>query len=99
MIKHLRIEQQGLVLGRVENLELDMWYFWGSFKPTEKFAEVKPLFDKAYEFLEKEEYEAWDEFFSHEIMTKDLCIVDSDEEKYPDFILHIHEQKAWGKLS
>ncbi len=94
----LWLEQNGIRLGMVTITERDMWNFSGTFEASNEFATVKEIFEQAYEMIEQERWEDWDTFYEESILTKDFYLLESSGEKMTEFILHINNQEAWGRL-
>lgn len=75
-----------------------MWNFSGTFEASKEFASAKEVFARAYEMIAQEHWEDWDTFYEENVLAKDFYLLEPSGEKMTEFILHIHEQEAWGRL-
>jgi hypothetical protein len=91
----LYLKQGETVLGTLEDDGGDFPWRYCTFKPTEAFQKIKPLFDRELELLKAED---WDQFEQAYQRIKDLGLrlVEKDgETEITDFLLHIQDKAAW----
>jgi hypothetical protein len=99
MSDKLWLEQNGIRLGEITVTERDMWNFSGTFEATKDFENFRDIFEQAYELTEQERWEEWDTFYGETILAKNFYLLQPSGEKMTEFILHIYNQEAWGRLS
>jgi hypothetical protein len=95
----LWLEQNGTRFGTITITERDMWNFSGTFEASKEFASLREIFEQAYELTEQENWEVWDKLYEEAILSKGFYLLQPSGEKMTEFILHIHQQEAWGRLS
>jgi hypothetical protein len=93
------LEQSDIRFGIITITERDMWNFSGTFEAFKEFASVRGIFEQAYELTEQERWEEWDTFYGEAILAKGFYLLTSSGEKMTEFILYIHHEEAWGRLS
>jgi hypothetical protein len=94
----LWLEQNGVRLGEITITEREMWNFSGTFEAATEFASVKEVFAQAYEMIAQERWEDWDTFYEENVLAKDFYLLEPSGETMTEFILHIHDAEAWGRL-
>jgi hypothetical protein len=95
----LWLEQNGIRLGEISITERDMWYFSGTFEAFGQFETVQKFFEQAHQLVEQKRLEEWIAFYKETVLDKGFYLLRPSGEKMTKFILHIHDQKAWGRLS
>lgn len=94
----LWLEENGIRQGTITITERDMWNFSRMFEEAEAFEKVKPLLEQAHHLTKQKRYEEWDTFYQTNILDEDFYLLKPSGEKMTEFILHINEQEAWGRL-
>ncbi|KAA0254431.1 MAG: hypothetical protein EDM79_20875 [Chloroflexi bacterium] len=90
----LHLKQGDIVLGTLKETDNDFPWRYCTFTPTDAFQSVKPLFDRAREQVEAEEWEQFDKAYQ-QIEALGLRLVDPlSGDEIREFLLHIEGDSA-----